>query len=108
MLKSIFSMIFLNLQIIKFDTQDNIVQIGCEWKQNLNLDNFEPLQDYGLIRQDKKLFFKTKVPVKSIRLNKFKQRYKVKKHGSQLFEIKCVNLQKHFDETDIVEVVVNE
>ena len=82
MLKSIFSMLFLNLQIIKFDTQDNIVQIGCEWKQNLNLDNFEPLQDYGLIRQDKKLFFKTKVPVKSIRLNKFKQRYKVKKHGS--------------------------
>ncbi len=52
MLKSIFSMLFLNLQIIKFDTQDNIVQIGCEWKQNLNLDNFEPLQDYGLIRQD--------------------------------------------------------
>ena len=52
MLKSIFSMIFLNLQIIKFDTQDNIVQIGCECKQNLNLDNFEPLQDYGLIRQD--------------------------------------------------------
>ena len=100
--------LFVNLQIVEFDTQDNLVKFECTQMQNLNLDTFEPLQKFGLRRYtDKKMWFKSTEPLKTIRLNNFNKKYKVKKISPYHFEIKCVNLQEYFDGTDNVEVIIS-
>jgi hypothetical protein len=99
---------FLDLTFVKFDTQDNVLQICSEpWKPNLNLDDSSILQEFGLNRvSDTKIWFKSTVPVKTIRLNGFNKHYKIKKISKFHFEITCNKLPEYFDGTDVINVIV--
>lgn len=99
--------------VAAFDTQDNLVRVYenntlGDWLPNLNLDaDFEPQQKFGLRRHEAtKLWFKSKVPVRTIRLNNFDKFYRVRKLSDYHFEVECYRLQEHFDNTDYVEVLV--
>lgn len=107
-MKKIFLSLILNLQIVKFDTQDNLVKTcDGQWSQNVNLDTFEPLGPFGLWRFDNhKIWFKSTTPIKTIRLNNFPYQYKVKKVSPYHFIIKSGRMQDYFDNTDIVEIIV--
>lgn len=99
----------IKVALATFDTQDNLVRTNedCKWEQNLNLDDFTPLQGYGLRRfADNKLWFKSQHPIKGIRLNNFRFFHKVKKLSQYHFEVECKRLQEHFDGTDYVEVLI--
>lgn len=101
----------LCLVFVEFDTEDNIVRStehgAQQWVQNLDLDTWQPLSDYGLRRYSQdKMWFKTSKPVKSIRLNNFPLKYKVKKISATHFEIYCPQLQRYFGGTDNIEVIV--
>ena len=108
-----------------FDNQDNLVKIHdrsvklvnpdnpdefvreCDWVQNLNLDNFQPHQVYGLrVFAEGKLWFKSSVPLKGIQLNNFRFFHKVKKINQYHFEVECHRLQEHLDGTDYIEVLI--
>ena len=109
MLKTILKLGALSLTLVRFDTQDNVMQtaFSSNLVQNVNLDTFEPLQNFGLWRHSPtKMWFKSKTPVKAVFLNNFPYWYKVKRVSLYHYEIECKNLQKYFDNTDIVEVVV--
>lgn len=111
-MKTVFLCAFMSVQLVKFDTQDNVhleafqFPNGNEWQQTLDLDTFEPINNYGLRREDGKLRFKSKDRVSTIRLNNFPYRYKVKKISPYEFEVRSSQLQKYFDGTDIVHVIV--
>lgn len=109
MKRTFFSLGMLALSIYRFDTQDNLVKSleQCNWEQNLDLDNFTPLQEVGLFRDGQYTFWvKLKNPAKSIRINKFPHRYKVKKISPYHFAVRSVKLQDYFDGTDIIEIIV--
>jgi len=108
MINNFLNYTFLDLTLVKFDTQDNVLQICSEtWKSNLNLDDLSILQEFGLRRYSgTKIWFKSNIPVKSIRLNKFNKHYKIKKINNFHFEITCNKLQEYFDNTDIINVIV--
>lgn len=102
---------FLSLSIYKFDTQDNLVKcLTSDWgqyEQNVNLDTFEPINEIGLWRNGNKTFWvKTKFPAKTIRINNYPHRYKVKKVTDTYFIVRSVDLQKYFDTTDVIEIIV--
>lgn len=98
----------VNYQIVEFDTQDNLVKIGCnQWEQSINLDNLTILQDYGIWRNgNKTIWFKSKIPIKWITINNFPYGYEVKKINSQYFQIKCSQFQKYWDSTDNITIAV--
>lgn len=98
----------VNYQIVEFDTQDNLVKIGCsQWMQSINLDIFAILQDYGIWRNSNKtIWFKSKVPIKWESINKFPYAYEVKKINSRHFQIKSSQFQKYWDGTDNIEIAV--
>ena len=98
----------LALMIYEFDTQDNLVKglAYNEWKQNLNLDTFEPLQEVGLRRDgDYTFWVKTDRPAKSIRINNYPYKYKVKKISPNHFAVRSVRLQDYFDNTDNIQII---
>ena len=99
---------FLNLMIVEFDTEDNIVRTNkIQWRQNLDLNTFQPLFTYGMWRYaNDKMWFKSTEKIKSIRLNKFNYKYKVKKVSDYYFEIHCDQFQDYFDGTDNIEIIV--
>lgn len=109
MLKTIFKIGAISLQLVKFDTQDNLVKTceATDWSQNVNLDTFQPLQTYGLWRYaPTKIWFKSKTPVKAIAINNFPYWYKVKRISLYHYEIECKKMQNYFDQTDVIEIIV--
>jgi hypothetical protein len=103
-----FSYGFLNLMIVEFDTEDNIFRTNkTPWEQNLDLDTYDFISTYGLYRYStNKIWFKSKNKIRSIRLNNFKYKYKIKKISDYHFEIYCSQLINYFDEHDNIEVIV--
>ena len=98
----------VNYEIVKFDTQDNLVAIGCEgWVQSINLDTFAILQDYGMWRDSNKtIWFKSKIPIKWISINNYPYAYEVKKINSRHFQIKSSQFPKYWDGTDVITIAV--
>jgi len=98
----------INFVLAKFDTQDNLVMFTWNhaWFQNVDLGDFTPLQKFGLWRfTNDKVWVKCQEKANKVRLNKFNFPYKVKKINDNYFEIQSKDLQKYFDNTDIIEVL---
>ena len=111
MKKTFLALQFLSLAIYRFDTQDNLMKcLRADrnfYEQNVNLDTFEPVNEIGFWRDgDKTFWVKTKFPAKTIRINNYPYRYKVKKVSDTYFKVRSVDLQKYFDNTDIIEIIV--
>lgn len=98
----------VNYQIVEFDTQDNLVKIGCsQWEQSINLDTFAILQDYGIWRDSNKtIWFKSKIPIKWLSINNFPYAYEVKKINPKYFQIKSSQFPKYWDGTDNIQIAV--
>ena len=98
---------FMSLSILKFDTQDNVVFKDCEWKQNVDLETFQPIGEIGLWRDSNTtIWIKSKTPLKTVRLNNFPYWYKVKKISSKHFQIKCKKFPEYWNNEDVIQVVV--
>lgn len=108
MKKVFFNHGLIKLEMVEFDTQDNLVKLDSVWKQNLDLNNnFKPLEKFGLRRfSDTEMWFKSEESVSMIRLNNFPYSYKIKKVSNREFIIKSKKLQNYFDGTDNVTIIV--
>ena len=98
---------FLNITIVEFDTEDNIYRTDkAPWQQNLNLDTMEPLSMYGFrYYAQHKMWFKSTIEIKSIRLNNFNFKYSVKKVSPFHFEIHSKQIKEYFDGTDNISII---
>jgi len=107
--RSFLSSRYLNLLIVEFDTEDNMVRTNKTiWEHNIDLDNIPNfLSEYGLWRyENKRMWFKSKSNVSTIRLNNFNLKHKIKKINKRHFEIYCPNLFTWFDQHDNIEIIV--
>lgn len=100
---------FVWYNIAEFNTQDNLTRStdkDWEWKQNLDVNNSN-CQTYGGSRiSDTEFLVFSDIPIKTIRLNRFKYPYKVKRISSTKFIISSKCMQEHFNNTDIVRVLI--
>ena len=95
MLKTILKLSALSLTLVRFDTQDNLVKTAFDnnWAQSVNLDTFEPLQEFAIWRHSPtKMWFKSKTPVKAVFLNNFPYWYKVKRVSLYHYVTKLISI----------------
>lgn len=90
--------------MVQFDTQDRIFRKNFDWEwqqQTLKTDrvNRESYKGKDILR------VKTEKPTKWIYLNNFKHSYKVKKVSQNEFIVYCKDWQKHWDQTDIINIL---
>lgn len=100
---------FLNLQFVKFDTQDNLFREAfSEWDHQQNPDGSENKFVLNRINYKGKLALqlKSKEKIKRIYLNRFGFAYKVKKISNFEFIITSNKMQKYFDGDDNVEILM--
>lgn len=93
---------------VKYDSQDNIIDYGSGWKQNIDLDNFQPFNWIGIdgITQANYITVKSTKMIKNVVMLDFQYPYFIVYGNGHNVIVYSFQMNDYRSETDLFKMVV--